>query len=99
MSIRKYGRYWAVYASDGALICITVYRNGATEVIRRLQQALEAAQQWQETNVGQREPARCSIMNLGEVTGWHCPFCVYPHKEHMYGGQNPPERRQVVRVH
>jgi hypothetical protein len=54
MSIRKYGRYWAVYASDGALICITVYRKGATEVVRHLQQALEAVQQWQETN----EPAQ-----------------------------------------
>jgi hypothetical protein len=32
-----------VYASDGALICITVYRKGAAEVVRRLQQALEAS--------------------------------------------------------
>ena len=50
MCIARYGktRYWAVYASDGALICLTVYRKGAAEVMRRLQQALEAAQQWQD---------------------------------------------------
>ena len=50
MSIRKYGRYWAVYASDGALICITVYRKGAVEVVRCLQQAFEAMPQSQDTN-------------------------------------------------
>jgi hypothetical protein len=52
MRIERYGntRYWAVYASDGALICITVYRKGAAEVVRRLQQALEATQQWQDTS-------------------------------------------------
>ena len=36
--------------SDDALICITVYRKGAAEVVRRLQQALEATQQWQDTS-------------------------------------------------
>ena len=35
-------------ASDGALICLTVYRKGAAEVVRRLQQALEATQQGQD---------------------------------------------------
>jgi hypothetical protein len=52
MRIERYGntRYWAVYASDGALICITVYRKGAAEVVRRLQQALGALQQRQELN-------------------------------------------------
>jgi hypothetical protein len=52
MGIERYGntRYWAVYASDGALICITVYRKGAAEVVRRLQQALGALQQRQELN-------------------------------------------------
>jgi hypothetical protein len=49
MRITRYQntRYWAVYASDGALICITVYRKGAAEVVRRLQQALEAVQRGQ----------------------------------------------------
>ena len=52
MRIERYQntRYWAVYASDGALVCITVYRKGAVEVVRRLQQALEATQQGQDTN-------------------------------------------------
>jgi len=47
MHMTQYGktRYGAVYASDGALICITVYRKGAAEVVRRLQQALEAVPQ------------------------------------------------------
>jgi hypothetical protein len=37
MAIRKYGRYWALYARDGALICVCVYKKGAQEVRRRLQ--------------------------------------------------------------
>mgnify|MGYP007008901109 CR=1 FL=1 len=38
MRIERYQntRYWAVYASDGALICVCVYRKGAQEVVRRL---------------------------------------------------------------
>jgi hypothetical protein len=52
MHVERYGntRYWAVYASDGALICITVYRKGAAEVVRRLQHALETVQQGQAPN-------------------------------------------------
>ena len=39
MRIARYGksRYWVVYASDGALICVCVYKRGAMEVLRRLQ--------------------------------------------------------------
>ena len=37
MKIEKYGtRHWAVYDSDGHLICVTVYKKGAKEVLRRL---------------------------------------------------------------
>ena len=52
MRVERYGNtgYWAVYASDGVLICITVYRKGAAEVVRRLQQAFEAVQQGQAAN-------------------------------------------------
>ena len=32
----KYGRFWAVYDGLGLLVCVTVYRKGAREVIRRL---------------------------------------------------------------
>ena len=38
MSIRKYGRYWALYDDAGELVCICLYKKGATEVLRRLQQ-------------------------------------------------------------
>ena len=38
MYYEKYGRYWAVYDELDVLICITVYKKGAVEVIRRLQQ-------------------------------------------------------------
>jgi len=32
------------------LVCLSMYRKGAAEVVRRLQQALESAQQRQATN-------------------------------------------------
>jgi len=38
MSIRKYGRYWALYDTAGELVCVCLYKKGATEVLRRLQQ-------------------------------------------------------------
>ena len=52
MRITRYQntRYLAVYASDSALVCITVYRKGAAEVVRRLQQVLESVQQGQDIN-------------------------------------------------
>lgn len=41
MTIRKYGeRFWAVYDQAGELICVTVYKKGAMEVVRRLTTAL-----------------------------------------------------------
>ena len=38
MRIEKYGntRFWALYDETGALICVTVYKKGALEVLRRL---------------------------------------------------------------
>jgi hypothetical protein len=38
MRLRKYGRFWGLYDADGTLICVTVYKKGALEVVRRLQQ-------------------------------------------------------------
>lgn len=32
-------RWWAVTDPTGALVCLTVYKKGATEVIRRLEHA------------------------------------------------------------
>ena len=37
MSIRKYGRYWALYDDAGELVCVCLYKKGAAEVLRRLQ--------------------------------------------------------------
>ncbi|MFZ5968232.1 MAG: hypothetical protein ACOYVK_13795 [Bacillota bacterium] len=38
MKIEKYGlRNWAVYDNAGVLVCITVYKKGAKEVVRRFE--------------------------------------------------------------
>jgi hypothetical protein len=52
MRIARYGntRYWAVIDADGTLVCLCVYRKGALEVVRRMQQAFEAMQQGQDRN-------------------------------------------------
>ena len=89
MSIRKYGRYWAVYASDGALVCLTVYKKGATEVVRRLQQALDDAQQWQDAN--------------GHAQTWtrqQWPVTYSNHKPGRHRGCLPlyPRRYQVIQT-
>jgi hypothetical protein len=34
--VEKRGRHWAVYDPSGALICLTVYKKGGMEVLRRL---------------------------------------------------------------
>jgi YD repeat-containing protein len=41
MKVERYGRtrFWAVYDEAGALVCITVYKKGALEVVRRLTEA------------------------------------------------------------
>ncbi|HEX6368569.1 MAG TPA: hypothetical protein VF006_06545 [Longimicrobium sp.] len=35
-AIKKYGRNWRVIDPAGQLVCITVYKKGALEVVRRL---------------------------------------------------------------
>jgi hypothetical protein len=35
--IRRRGRFWEVLDSTGELVCMTVYKRGAKEVVRRLQ--------------------------------------------------------------
>lgn len=35
MKIEKYGRNWAVLDENQDLICITVYKKGALEVVKR----------------------------------------------------------------
>jgi hypothetical protein len=36
-SIRRYGHFWAAYDDAGQLVCVTVYKKGAAEVVRRIQ--------------------------------------------------------------
>jgi hypothetical protein len=36
MTIKRYGRYWAVYDASGTLVCVCLYKKGAQEVVRRL---------------------------------------------------------------
>jgi hypothetical protein len=33
---RAYERHWALYDPNGELVCLTVYKQGAEEVVRRL---------------------------------------------------------------
>ena len=40
MNITKHGRYWAVLDADGTLVCITLYKKGAQEVVNRLMKAV-----------------------------------------------------------
>lgn len=35
-TIQPHNRFWAVRDSSGALVCVTVYKRGAKEVVRRL---------------------------------------------------------------
>ena len=44
MEIRKYGRYFAVFDAQNALVCLCVYRKGAREVVRRLEKSNAASQ-------------------------------------------------------
>ena len=39
MRVARYDntRYWAVLDTDGSLICLSVYKRGALEMLRRLQ--------------------------------------------------------------
>lgn len=38
MSLQKYGRFWAIYDGE-EMVCVTVYKKGALEVIRRLSES------------------------------------------------------------
>ena len=42
MKLKSYGRYWAVYDEIYELVCVTLYKKGAKEVIRRLNAIEEA---------------------------------------------------------
>ena len=50
MKIKKYGRYFAVFDAQDALVCLCVYRKGACEVVRRLEKSNAASQKGLGTN-------------------------------------------------
>lgn len=39
-NVRRYGRHWEVRDPAGDVVCLTVYRRGAAEVVRRLKLSL-----------------------------------------------------------
>lgn len=39
LSVEKYGRHWKITDGNGELVCLTVYKKGAAEVMKRLQKA------------------------------------------------------------
>lgn len=39
VSVKKYGRFWKLVDGNGELVCITVYKKGAAEVVNRLKKA------------------------------------------------------------
>lgn len=46
MKMEKRGRYWAVYADGGEMICLAVYKKGAREIVRRLSQVARIEKLW-----------------------------------------------------
>lgn len=45
MRLSKHGnRNWAVYDNLGVLVCVTLYKKGAIEVIRRLEECMPNTQ-------------------------------------------------------
>jgi hypothetical protein len=53
---RSYERHWALYDPDGELVCLTVYKRGAEEVVRRLE--ISTGRAASETNVYSPAPRR-----------------------------------------
>ncbi len=55
MEIVRRGRFWAVHDPHGQLVCVTVYKKGAAEVVRRLCPALEETPEGPETQRARKE--------------------------------------------
>lgn len=47
--VRRYGRHWEVRDPAGDVVCLTVYRRGAVEVVRRLRVGLDLRRTDQES--------------------------------------------------
>lgn len=52
MHYERYKRFWAVYDGAGSLVCVTVYKRGAREIVRRL-----AATPLENTNAPENQAA------------------------------------------
>jgi hypothetical protein len=70
MKIAKYGRFWAVFDADGVLVCLTVYRKGAQEVVKRL--AAHPHAHWCRYC---RTPAVCTTATCKPTDEWICQDC------------------------
>jgi len=59
MRVERYQntRFWAVIDASGTLVCLCVYRKGAEEVVRRVQEQ-EKAQQGQKTSHARESVSR-----------------------------------------
>ena len=79
-TLTKRGRFWAVRDSAGSLVCLTVYKKGANEVIRRLGTA-------EGTTAGSTEqgdilPASVSVHPRSQRPSTRRPHPTYTVHEH-----------------
>ena len=60
MKIERYGetRNWAVYDEDGVMICLTVYKKGASEVKRRMEELISLSRSETSTPIDQSSVQR-----------------------------------------
>ena len=97
MKIAKYGRFWAVFDADGVLVCLTVYRKGAQEVVKRLTTQPHA--HWCRYC---RMPAVCTTATCTPTTEWICQacecWCTTPHSSQPGQGARLARRGAVGRA-
>ena len=76
MHVEKHrqGRYWAAYDEEGRLLCVTLYRKGAQEVVRRLQ-ARSPAHHRHARVAGGTNGVTSTAPTLAPSIG-HCPYPV-----------------------
>jgi len=68
----KHGRFFNVLAPDGALICVAVYRKGAAEVIRRLEEKQRKSDEQKKRPDGDdRNETACLQGQLGPGAAFH----------------------------
>ena len=93
MKIARYGRFWAVFDGDGGLVCVTVYRKGAQEVVNRLTAHPHA--HWCRYC---RTPAVCTTATCTPTTEWICPAWGSRSKRRKMYGKAPGSLWQPLNV-